>query len=73
MNHPPEILNIDLPMVEGVRLARERGHVLQTNGDSFILAPALLAGFVPIACRDAGDFCAVIFPPNGGNKNVLWS
>ena len=45
MNHPPAILNPDLTMVEAARVARERGHILQFNGSSFVLAPVLLSGF----------------------------
>ena len=46
MNHPPAILNPDLTMVEAARVARERGHILQFNGSSFVLASTLLPGFV---------------------------
>ena len=59
MSHPPAILNTDLTVVEAACMARERGHVLQFNGSSFVLAPGLLPGFIRVVGSDDSGFYAI--------------
>ena len=60
MNHPPEILNPHLTVIEAACMAHERGHILQFNGSSFLLAPELLSGFSRVVGSYDSGFYSVI-------------